>query len=412
MAEIKAGEPFGLDAESIEKIDWQLALGRVVHNLRNDFIYAPHLSYVYRRAGEKIIDDVCSSLKSGNYSPGVPITMEVPKSFRIRVIGPSKRLGPTYSRPGSILLPKDRLFYQALADEAAPIIEKKTNKKRSFSHRLGGPKSPSMFMPTRTCWTGLQKALAKHASVARINYVTKVDVANFFGSLNIHTLVNVLVDLGYPKPLAKRLETLLIEYTGERSSRGILQGIYPSDLLGNYYLAPLDRFLEESKVISARYVDDIYIFIRNAKEAERLLNQTIPFLRTYDLVLNEAKSLIMPKSSLKTEEPDLETMFNNAIEEIASQIDDEEFDVDYGFQTEWEEDEDDEDDEENLQLKATKALFNSIEDYPGQEENIEQFCLPLFSKDASDYALNHVVIIRKAPINVADILFLPFQIYQ
>ena len=67
----------------------------------------------------------------------------------------------------------------------------------------------------------------------------KIDVANFFGSLNLHTLINVLADSGYPQVLSSRLEAILTSYTDDRSSRGILQGNYPSDLFGNFYLAPI-----------------------------------------------------------------------------------------------------------------------------------------------------------------------------
>jgi hypothetical protein len=35
-------------------------------------------------------------------------------------------------------------------------------------------------------------------------------------------------------------------------------------------------------------------------------------------------------------------------------------------------------------------LFDSTAEYLGQEENIERFCLPLFSKAGSDYAVPHV----------------------
>jgi hypothetical protein len=54
------------------------------------------------------------------------------------------------------------------------------------------------------------------------------------------------------------------------------------------------------------------------------------------------------------------------------------------------EDDDDEDETNDLELKATKILFDSIDEYPGNEENIERFCLPLFSKAKSDYAVDHV----------------------
>ena len=127
MAEPKSGEPFGLDQVVLKAINWDLALERIIHDLRSDFIYAPHLSFIYRRAGLELIKALKSELKAGTFFPGVPLTIEVPKSHRLRVAAPSKRFGPSFSRPGSILPPKERLFYQALADQAALIIDKKTD---------------------------------------------------------------------------------------------------------------------------------------------------------------------------------------------------------------------------------------------------------------------------------------------
>src|SRR5450756_2055416 len=111
MADIKAGEPFGLDKEQLKTIDWSLALKRVIHDLRSDFIYAPHLNFIYSKAGDKLIAALVQELESGTYTPNVPLTIEVPKSFRLRVAVHSQRLGPSFTRPGSILLPRDRLFY-------------------------------------------------------------------------------------------------------------------------------------------------------------------------------------------------------------------------------------------------------------------------------------------------------------
>jgi hypothetical protein len=83
MADLKAGEPFGMDSATPAKIDWNLALKRVIHDLRTDFFYAPHLGFIYSEADDELIAQVKSSLKAGQYSPGVPVTIEVPKSFRI-----------------------------------------------------------------------------------------------------------------------------------------------------------------------------------------------------------------------------------------------------------------------------------------------------------------------------------------
>ncbi len=403
MGDLKAGEPFGLEADSLKKIDWELALKRVIHDLRTDFIYAPHLGFIYNKAGDLLIKNLTADLKGGTYSPGMPLTIEVPKSFRIVLATQIKRLGPNFSRPGSILLPRDRLFYQALADQAAPIIDSKTDGARSFSHKLDPAGGANMFLPTRTCWSALQKALKKHAAGKEFVYVVKVDVANFFGALNLHELINVLSDSGYPKPLNSRLEALLTSFTGDRSSRGILQGMYPSDLFGNFYLAPIDAVLEEHGVPSARYVDDIYIFIKSISAAGRLLRELIPALRTYDLTLNEAKSKILLKSSLNAEEPDLEALFADAVDEISEQLNDGDFAADYGFQSDWEDHHEGENDDEeegagDLELKATTLLFDSIEEYAGHEENIERFCLPLFAKAKSDYAVDHVMdVFRKRP---------------
>jgi hypothetical protein len=403
MAKVKPGQPFGLDPEWIQKIDWQQALARVTQDLRSDFVYSPHLSFVYAKAGDQILAQVKKELEDGKFSPGVPMTIEVPKTFRIQVAVPSKRLGPSYSRPGSILLPKDRLLYQALADQAAPIIDVKTDHDRSFSHRLAKGDSPTMFVPTRTCWSKLQKANADYAKQSSVKYILRLDIANFFGSLNQHTLINVLNDVGYPSALSSRLECLLTGYVGERSSRGILQGMCPSDLLGNFYLTPIDQFLKELNVPSARYVDDLYLFVESVDAAEQLLRKLIPELRSYDLVLNEAKSKIMPASALIAEEPDLEKLFNTAVEEISAQIEEDDFDADYGFQSEWDDADGDEggdldDDTQELELAATKLLFDSISEYPGYEENIERFCLPLFARSRSGYAVAHVLdAFRKRP---------------
>jgi hypothetical protein len=394
LADIKSGEPFGLEAGHLANIDWELARKRIVQDVQSDFIYAPHLNFIYAKAGAELIASLIAELKAGNYSPGVPLTIEVPKPFRIRVAAPIKRLGPNFSRPGSILLPRDRLLYQALADQAAPIVKAKSDLTRSFSHQLGDLDSAAMFQPTRVCWGQLQTTLRKHSKKDELQYILKLDVANYFGSLNQHVLINVLSDSGYPKPLYSRLEAILTSFTGERSSRGILQGMYPSDLFGNFYMAPVDKFLAELGAPSARYVDDLYIFVKTMLGAERLLQELILTLRSYDLVLNEAKSAVMPKSALITEEPDLNALFADAVQEIASQVDDEDFDADYGFQADWDdvdEEANDDDDSDDLELAATKLLFDSIKEYPGQEENIERFCLPLFSKVGSDHAVAHVL---------------------
>ena len=383
-----AKNTIGLDPAYLKLVNFKLAIERISHDSKSDFIYAPHLSFIYAKASKELAEKLSSELASGNFAPGLPISIEVPKAARMKMSG-KKRGGPSFSRPGSILLPKDRLLYQILANASEAIVDAKTDKSRSFSHRITSPASEAMFMPTRTCWSSFQKALKTHTKDKKYNYVVKLDVANCFGSINQHMLVNMLRDSGAPSEISSPLESLLGHFTGTRSSRDIVQGIYPSDLFGNFYLDPLDRQLKDKKAPSARYVDDIYVFVENSDAADDIVRGAISLLRQYDLSLNEGKSRVMAKAALQSEEPDLEALFAAAIEEISEQTEDEDLDVDYGFQADFDDSEDEE--ELDLELEATKALFDSLDEYEGEEESIERFCLPLFSKSGSDYAVDHVL---------------------
>ena len=169
--------------------------------------------------------------------------------------------------------------------------------------------------------------------------------------------------------------------------------MYPSDLFGNFYLAPVDQFLKDDLgVPSTRYVNDLYIFLNSIDASVDVVRRLIPMLRSYDLILNEAKSKILPAKSLLTEEPDLEGLFSAAFDEAKEQLTEDEMQSEYGFQAEWDVDDDDDDEKHDaLELAATQALFDSIDDYPGSEENIERFCLPLFARAGSDYAVGHVL---------------------
>jgi hypothetical protein len=329
---------FGIDSVALESIDWSLAAERILSDIRSDFIYAPHLSNVFRHAAETLIATVETELKSGRFAPARPVTIEVPKSSRMHVIPRGSR-GPSFSRPGSILFPKDRLLYQALADNAAPLVEKNTDRNRSFSHQLAADDSPELFEPSRACWNKLQRALTRLSKKYEKSYVIKADIANCFESVNQHTLVNHLDAIGFLPEFRSALESFLVLVTGDRNSRGLLQGLFPSDLFGNFYLNPIDEHLKDLEIPSARYVDDIYVFVATLRDAEEVTRILTSKLRDYDLGLNEAKSKLLRSRSLTMEEPDLERLFNDAFEEQLEQLEDEEVDADYGFQSEWDDDE-------------------------------------------------------------------------
>jgi len=251
-----------------------------------------------------------------------------------------------------------------------------------------------MFVSNRECWSELQAAVKSYAKDDNIKYILRLDIANYFGSINLNVLISALSDLGLNAAISKALSRLLFSFSGGSASRGLIQGVYPSDMLGLIYMNPVDQLFDDLDVRSARYVDDLYIFVGSVDEADAVLRRLIPFLRSYDLNLNEVKSFVLPKSSLFSIEPDLEELFQDAVNEISEQSDDEMSATEYSFQKEWE-DEEDEDNEAHqnldIELHATKTLFAAISEFPGSEETIERFCLPLFAKAGSDFAITHVL---------------------
>lgn len=383
---------FGIDKKALDNLDFELAVRRITSDVRSDFILAPHLSCVYVDSKDELIAYVKKLAQSGEFSPGLPITVDVPKKQRIKPLG-VKRLTPNFVRPGGILYPKDRLLLQALADATQPLIEAKLDRNICFSHQPATKGlEHRMFLSSRQCWGQMQAQLGTLVK-SKAKVVLRADIASCFQSINQHTLVNTLEGLGFPKEYVKPLESMLTQMSTARSSRGILQGIFPSDLLGNFYLYPIDRHLSDSGIPSVRYVDDIYAFFESHEQCDNSIIQLYPELRRLDLTLNEAKSWVTTPLGLLTSDPDLDALFDDAIAEIQAQYassETEEILTDYGFQSIWS-DETNELDEQEIELKATELLFDQIQKYIENIEEIERFCLPMFAAFGSRYAVEHVL---------------------
>jgi hypothetical protein len=87
MAELGIGKPFGLDSVLIDGIDWELSTKRVIHDLRSDFIYSPHIAFMYRKAGSALIALVKQELKSGSFSFRTPAFSRTPTQPNAAVQG-------------------------------------------------------------------------------------------------------------------------------------------------------------------------------------------------------------------------------------------------------------------------------------------------------------------------------------
>ena len=106
--------------------------------------------------------------------------------------------------------------------------------------------------------------------------VVKLDIRNYFNSIDVPQLLEVLKEvLQDDPPLFAFLEKLLSEdrcvWNGETISekRGAMAGVPLASFFANFYLRSLDQLFEEADIPYFRYSDDILIFYANEAQMEK-----------------------------------------------------------------------------------------------------------------------------------------------
>jgi hypothetical protein len=364
----------GLDKNVIARVDPDSVITRITADIRSDFILAPHYNVVLSRAGSELWDQLKSQLSAGTYQPDLPITMSVPKER-------------FFTRPGSILRPFDRFLYQALIDQTVGKIEQTLDRTRAFSH-IPSDEQGQMFESNRASWERFQQRIAEICD--KSEFILKADISNYFERLPQHHLINLMTGAGCAPEVVSLLEEMIIAFR-ERNSFGIIQGVYPSDVLGNFFLSDFDAHCEITNIPSARYMDDIYMGFDSEFEARNGLSNLIEMLRKDGLHLNEYKSRIMRADDVIREETAIDRLFD----EIRAEVEDDaayERTSPYAFEVEWDDVEDEEENlgEEILHNAAVERLIGNIDEYPRHSDQIERFCLPILRSAESDVAMEHV----------------------
>lgn len=365
----------GLDPAQIKHIDPDLAIRRLRVDVRSDFIFSPHFDAVYSFNHEALWDRLRAQLEAGRYEPSLPIILEVPRESGI-------------TRPGAILKPLDRLLYQCLVDNLAPIAFQEIDPARSFGNSLAGNGlEEQMFDPGDTAWASFSHVVQSYCQNDNYNWAVRADVSAYFENIDQHVLINFLSSSGCNSSVVRCLEELLLSWSG-RSSRGIPQGVFPSDFLGNLYLCGLDAKFQLQGVPSARYIDDIYLFYPTYLAAKKGLADLCKELRIDKLHLNERKTRIFRTNELLHEETRLDDLLQEA-REAAEQDAFSHIDT-YVLHAAWNENEDSLDLQE-VDLEAFERLFDHVKDSSFPSDKIERLCLPFLAAVASDSAVDYVL---------------------
>jgi hypothetical protein len=367
----------GLDKVTISEIDWQRAVQNIIVDNRTDFILAPHLNVVFREKGDELIQQLVSGLRSGTYEPQLPIYMSVPKPGIL-------------TRPGSILMPQDRLLYQGLVEDMLPQIEDQMDRGRTFSH-VPSKEQGVLFAPSFESWSAFQRKV--ETICGQCGYILQCDVANYFETLPQHTLINALEGSECRSESVRLLEKLLLSFR-QGSSQGIIQGIFPSDVLGNFYLSDIDGICAMEGIPSARYVDDLVLGFDTELEAKKFLIYLVETLRKVGLSLNPMKTKIVASKEVLFDQREIDVMFDDARTEIK----DAKWLVEqgaYGFQGDWINSDDleaaiGEGIEE--ELIAVRALLEFPADGNDQFEKIDRFCLPYLRASGDNFGVERAFL--------------------
>ena len=176
----------------------------------------------------------------------------------------------------------DRIIQQAIAQKLQSIFEP------LFSDGSYG------YRPGRSGQQAMQR-VKKYVDEG-YKYVVEVDLSKYFDTINHDLLLNLLrkqvKDTRVIKLIKKYLKSGVMENGIVCSTdEGSPQGGPLSPLLANIYLNEYDQEMKSRGVRVIRYADDIVVFARSKRAAERLLESSRRYLEDkLKLTLNKEKS--------------------------------------------------------------------------------------------------------------------------
>lgn len=215
---------------------------------------------------EKLIQ----SILDGSYRPNPVRRVEIPKEKGVRKLGI-----PTVA---------DRVVQQAIAQVLTPVYEKQ------FLPNSYG------FRPKRNAHQALNRC--RNYITDGYKYAVDMDLEKFFDTVNQSKLIEVLSrtvkDGRVVSLIHKYLNAgVVIRNKFEETRMGVPQGGPLSPLLSNVMLNELDKELEKRSHPFVRYADDMVIFCKSKRSAERTLANIVPYIENkLFLKVNKEKTTV------------------------------------------------------------------------------------------------------------------------
>jgi len=138
------------------------------------------------------------------------------------------------------------------------------------------------------------KSIKDHVSPhIRSDCLIKFDLKDFFPSIDVESVCNIFLELGYVRSVARTLAALVT------IDSALPQGASTSPIISNLYLRAFDAgmtgYCEQNEFIYTRYADDIVVSGSSALREH--LSELKSLFSRYELTLNHSKTRIYQNSS-------------------------------------------------------------------------------------------------------------------